>query len=30
MAGRKHGEAASNIHIGIGGWNFAPDRKSVV
>lgn len=28
MAGRKHGEAASNIHIGIGGWNFAPWRDN--
>jgi len=27
MAGRKHGEAA-RIHIGVGGWNFAPWRDN--
>lgn len=28
MAVRKQGRAASNIHVGIGGWNFAPWRDN--
>lgn len=28
MAARKQGNAARNVHIGIGGWNFAPWRDN--